>query len=84
MKGLPKEWRYQVIELDLHEKAIIDSDTVKPYLRLRERWSKDLALELVKLMKNINALRRDLEKLGVEVSKLKTKANRPQRRVEYG
>lgn len=59
-----------MIELDLYEKAILDSETVKPYIRLRERWSKDLAIEFVKIMKSINALRRDLEKLRGDVSEL--------------
>lgn len=78
-----KGWEYQVIELDLYEKAILDSDTVKPYIRLRKLFRKDLALELVKLLKSINALQRDLESLSREVSQLKAQANRPKRGVAY-
>jgi len=62
-------------ELDLV--AEIDSgELVRTYKRLRQNWSREFALELVRMYKSINYLREDYEKLRKEMEHLDMQLSR--------
>ena len=69
----------QMIEFDLYERAILDERTVKPYIGLRKKWSKELALEFVVLLKMIYNLQEENQRLSDELSQLAAQVNRPRR-----
>lgn len=49
----------------------IDSgELIRTYKRLRQNWSKEFALELVRMYKSINYLKEDHEKLKKELERL--------------
>ena len=58
-------------ELDLVSE--IDSgELMRTYKRLRQFWSKEFALELVRIYKSINYLRGDYESLKKEIQRIET------------
>ena len=58
-------------ELDLISE--IDSgELMRTYKRLRQFWSKEFALELVRIYKSINYLRGDYESLRKEIERIET------------
>lgn len=70
------------VKLDIME--LIDSvEIMRTYKRLRLFWSKELAIELLRIYKSINYLRDDLEKLREEVEKLKGRVDRPERELVW-
>ena len=53
--------------------VLIETDPVelvRTYKRLRQNWSKEFALELVRMYRSINYLREDQEKLKKELQRL--------------
>jgi len=52
---------------------------VKPYIRLRKKWSKELALELVILLKMIYDLQEENQRLSEKLTQLMAQVNRPRR-----
>lgn len=68
-------------ELDLV--AEIDSgELVRTYKRLRQNWSREFALELVRMYKSINYLREDYEKLRKEMEHLDMQLSRLENALE--
>jgi predicted nucleic acid-binding Zn-ribbon protein len=68
-------------ELDLV--AEIDSgELMRTYKRLRQNWSREFALELVRMYKSINYLREDYEKLRKEMEHLDMQLSRLENALE--
>lgn len=55
---------------------------MRTYKRLRQNWSREFALELVRMYKSINYLREDYEKLRKEMEHLDMQLSRLENALE--
>jgi len=67
-------------EVNLDMMELIDSEeSMRTYLTYNMLWGKELAVELTRIVKSINYLREDLERLRKKVDQLKAQSNRSRR-----
>lgn len=66
---------------DLSLMELLDStELVRAYMRLRVRWGEGLVIELIRLMRSINELAKEVKRLRSEVDQLRLQdsASRPE------